>query len=158
MESSARPNAGKPLKIGQVARLCGLGVDTLRFYERQGLIPCPGRTHAGYRIYDETVLDQLDFIRRAQTLGFSLAEIAAVIAEKRSGGSPCASVRNIVRKRLEEVDARISELVQYRGDLAATLADWDRRGDVEGHVCGLVEGSAIDSSHERGRRQPSRTI
>jgi len=141
----------KRLKIGDVAKRSGLGVDTLRFYERQGLLGRPARTGSGYRLYDEGVLEQLDFIKRAQALGMSLAEIAAVVAEKASGQSPCASVREIVRGRLRELDARLAELRRFRKELAATLEEWDASGDVPGHVCGLVERSTVAAATEPRR-------
>ena len=136
--------ARRPLKIGEVARRSGVAIDTLRFYERQGLLGRPARTEAGYRLFDESVLEQLEFIRRAQALGFSLAEIARISAEKAAGQSPCAEVREIVRARLGELDQRLAELKRYRRDLAATLDEWDEIGDVSGHVCGLIEGSEIE--------------
>lgn len=146
----------KTLKIGDVAKRSGLGVDTLRFYERQGLLGRPGRTGSGYRVYDEGVLEQLDFVKRARALGFSLAEIAAVVAEKAAGASPCAHVREIVRERLRELDARLAELKRYRKELAATLAEWDAIGDAPGHVCGLVEHSTVTPAAEprRAARRP----
>lgn len=131
------------LKIGEVAARSGVGVDALRFYERRGLLGRTARTDAGYRIFDESVLDQLEFIKRAQALGFSLDDIAAIVSEKSEGRSPCGAVREIVRARLAELDARLAELRRYRRELAAALSDWDASGDVDGHVCGLIEGSRV---------------
>lgn len=140
-------SVGRRLKIGDVAKRSGVSVDALRFYERQGLLDAASRTESGYRLYDDDVLEQLDFIRRAQTLGFSLGEIARIVDEKRRGQSPCAEVRAIVRARLEDVDARLAELKRYRKELAATLAEWEATGDVDGHVCGLIEGTTLSASH-----------
>ena len=77
-------------------------------------------------------------------LGFSLDEIKRIITDKRAGQSPCAEVREIVRHRLAELDARMREMKRYRNDLASALAEWDETGDVPGHVCGLIESSHID--------------
>jgi DNA-binding transcriptional MerR regulator len=137
------------LKIGEVSRLSGVGVETLRFYERGGLLGRPARTTSGYRMYDPEVLERLDFIRRAQVLGFALDEIKQVINEKRAGQSPCAGVREIVRRRLRELDERMLVMKRYRKELAAALVAWDESGDVEGHVCGLIEGT--DLGHGIGR-------
>lgn len=134
----------KRLKIGEVAKRSGVGIETLRFYERQGLLGRPARTESGYRMYDASILEQLEFIRQAQTLGFSLSEIARITAESRAGHSPCAEVREIVRERLRELDERLAELKRYRTELAATLAEWDEKGDSPGHVCGLIEGSHLE--------------
>lgn len=132
-----------PLKIGEVAKLSGVGIETLRFYERSGLLGRPARTQSGYRLYDREVLERLDFIKRAQVLGFSLDEIKQIIAEKQAGASPCEAVRDIVRTRLQELDEHMSEMRRYRNELASTLAEWDKTGPVKGHICGLIEGSRI---------------
>lgn len=143
IESGARR---KLLKIGEVSKLSGVGIEALRFYERQGLLGNPPRTESGYRLYDEEALERLEFIKRAQVLGFSLAEIARVIAEKRAGQSPCAEVREIVRRRLQELDERLREMQRYRKELAAALSEWDEAGDKEGHICGLIEGTKLEHS------------
>lgn len=135
----------RPLKIGEVAKLSGVRIEALRFYEKSGLLDRPARTEGGYRFYTEEALDRLAFIRRAQVLGFSLAEIKQIIAERRSGASPCAHVREIVRRRLRELDERMAEMRRYRRELAGALAEWDAAGDdAEGHVCGLIEGTEIE--------------
>jgi DNA-binding transcriptional MerR regulator len=139
------------LKIGEVSKQSGVGVEALRFYERQGLLGQPRRTASGYRLYDEEVLDRLDFIKRAQVLGFTLTEIARLIAEKESGHSPCSKVREIVRRRLKEIDERLKEMRSYRDELASALSEWDKAGDVEGHICGLIEGTAVKHSPPAAR-------
>src|SRR5215213_1319049 len=88
------------LKIGEVSRRSGVGIEALRFYEKSGLLDRPGRTYSGYRQYGEEVLERLAFIRQAQVLGFTLDEIKQIIAHKQAGESPCAEVREIVRERL----------------------------------------------------------
>ena len=146
------------LKIGELSKQSGTGIETLRFYERLGLLGRPARTASGYRLYDRETIERLDFIKRAQVLGFSLAEIARIIAEKQAGQSPCAEVREIVRARLKELDERMKEMQRYRKELAAALAEWEKAGDSKGHVCGLIEGTtikhamAIQPSLKRGKR------
>lgn len=145
-----------PLKIGEVAKQSGVGIETLRFYERTGLLGRPARTQSGYRLYDPEVLERLDFIKRAQVLGFSLDEIRQIIAEKQAGGSPCQAVRDVVRTRLAELDEHMREMGRYRNELAATLKEWDRAGDVKGHICGLIEGTTMKhhlSTSETSRRR-----
>lgn len=134
------------LKIGEVSKRSGIGIEALRFYEKSGLLDKPERTDSGYRMYDARVLERLGFIKQAQVLGFSLEEIKRLIDERRAGQSPCAEVRELVRLRLRELDERVQEMQRYRQELAATLAEWDEAGDSQGHICGLIEGSNIEYS------------
>ena len=137
------------LKIGEVSKRSGVGIEALRFYEKSGLLDKPSRTYGGYRVYGEEVLERLAFIRQAQALGFSLEEIGRVLDDARKGQSPCDEVREIVRRRMEELDERLRELQRYRRELKATLEEWDKVGRAPGHVCGLIEGSHVEhASHK----------
>ena len=155
VKSQKKPvsESSAPLKIGEVAKLSGIGIEALRFYERSGLLGRPRRTQSGYRLYDPAVLERLDFIKRAQVLGFSLDEIKQIISEKEAGESPCEAVREIVRTRLQELDDHLRDIRRYRNDLAATLADWDKMSSAEGHICGLIEQSNVTypASHSKVR-------
>ena len=133
------------LKIGEVSQASGIGIEALRFYERSGILGKPARTASGYRVYDAGVLDRLAFIKKAQTLGFSLDEIRRIIAESNAGESPCAEVREIVRRRLIDIDKHLQDLRRYRKELAATLEDWDAQGAADGDICGLIENSKIEA-------------
>lgn len=137
------------LKIGEVSKRSGIGIEALRFYEKSGLIDKHARTDSGYRMYDARVLERLSFIKQAQVLGFSLDEIKRIINEKRAGQSPCAEVRELVRLRLRELNERMQEMQRYRQELTAKLAEWDKAGEAQGHICGLIEGS----NFERGITQ-----
>jgi DNA-binding transcriptional MerR regulator len=148
------------LKIGEVSKRSGVGVEALRFYEKSGLLERPSRTYGGYRVYGEDVLDRLAFIKQAQALGFSLDEIRRVIDDARKGESPCDEVREIVRRRMAELDERLRELQRHRRELKATLEEWDKVGRAPGHICGLIEGSDIGHAHhdrteglKRGKRR-----
>ena len=131
------------LKIGEVSKRSGVGVEALRFYEKSGLLERPSRTFSGYRVYGEDVLERLAFIRQAQALGFSLDEIRRIVEDARKGQSPCDEVREIVRHRMEELDARLRELHRYRKELKSTLEEWDKVGRAPGHICGLIESSEV---------------
>ena len=138
------------LKIGEVSKRSGVGVEALRFYEKSGLLERPSRTYGGYRVYGEDVLDRLAFIKQAQALGFSLDEIRRIIDDARKGESPCDEVKEIVRRRMEELDERLRELQRHRRELKATLEEWDKVGRAPGHICGLIEGSDIGHArHDR---------
>ncbi len=138
-----RTEARGSLKIGEVSKRSGIGIEALRFYERSGLLGAPARTASGYRVYDSEVLNRLAFIKKAQALGFSLDEIKQIIAESQSGQSPCAEVREIVRQRLQELDERMNEMRRYRKELGAALEGWDKSGAAVGEFCGLIEGTDI---------------
>ncbi len=133
------------LKIGEVSQASGIGIEALRFYERSGILGKPARTASGYRVYDADVLDRLAFIKKAQTLGFSLDEIRRIIEESNAGESPCAEVREIVRRRLSDLDRHLLDLRRYRKELATTLAEWDEKGAEDGDICGLIEGTEIEA-------------
>ena len=137
------------LKIGEVSRRSGIGVEALRFYEKGGLLDSPARTFSGYRAYGEEVLERLAFIKRAQALGFSLDEIRRIVDDARRGESPCDEVREIVRRRMAELDERLRELHRYRDELNSTLKEWDEVGRAPGHICGLIEGSEVGHAHHK---------
>ena len=137
------------LKIGEVSKRSGVGVEALRFYEKSGLLDRPSRTYSGYRVYGEEVLERLAFIKQAQALGFSLDEVRRIVEDARKGESPCDEVREIVRRRLAELDERLRELHRYRKELQQTLAEWDEVGRAPGHICGLIEGSEVEHAAHR---------
>ena len=144
--TSPHPSRVRALRIGEVSKQTGVGIEALRFYEKRGLLGNPSRTSSGYRLYSPAVLERLDFIKRAQVLGFTLSEIARIIADREAGQSPCAEVRAIVRRRLQELDERMKEMRRYRSELSEALAEWEKIGDAPGHVCGLIEGTRLKSS------------
>ena len=148
------------LKIGDVSKRSGIGIEALRFYEKGGLLDKPSRTYSGYRVYGEEVLERLAFIKRAQVLGFSLDEIRQIVDDARKGESPCDEVREIVRRRMEELDERLRELQKYRRELKQTLEEWDKVGRAPGHICGLIESSEVGQAYhskaeglKRGKRR-----
>jgi DNA-binding transcriptional MerR regulator len=136
-----------PLKIGDVARESGVGIETLRFYESRGLIKPTARTEARYRLYDRSIFDRLSFIKKAQSVGFTLEEIARIVDEAQHGKRPCAEVRSLAAQRLAELDRKLAELQRYRDELQQTLAAWSREGEKDGLICGLIEGLQPESLH-----------
>jgi len=117
---------GALLSIGKVAAISGTTPDTLRYYERRGLLPKPTRTAAGYRQYPEGVLNRLSLVRNAQRFGFSLAEIAGFLQVREAGGRPCHDVRAAAQRMLIAVDAQIADLMSTRKRMQHTLRNWDR--------------------------------
>ncbi len=142
------------MKIGEVSHESGIGIEALRFYERSGLLGKPMRSQSGYRLYDEGILERLAFIKKAQTLGFSLEEIKKIIHDAQSGASPCDDVREIVRRRLKEVEEKIKEMQRYRKELANTLEEWDEVGRAPGHICGLIEATEMETSPSNSSKIP----
>lgn len=100
----------EPVTIGHVARLAGVGVETVRFYERKGLLEKPARKHSGYRQYSEEAVVRLRFIKRAKELGFSLREIKDLLRLWHSPTATCEDVRAVAEAKLAQIGDRIKEL------------------------------------------------
>jgi MerR family copper efflux transcriptional regulator len=114
------------ITIGKVAAAAAMTIDTIRYYERLGLIPKATRTPGGYRLYQAGVIHRLAVVRSAQRFGFSLKEIASFLGIRERGGRPCRDVRLAAQGLLEAVDREIAELVEARGRMEETLKVWDR--------------------------------
>src|SRR5436190_6105025 len=104
----------RPVGPRDMARATGVSTDTLRHYERSGLLPGVTRTAAGYRRYSNATVARVLLIQRALVVGFSLADLARVLRARDRGGAPCRSVRELVGDRLEELNRRIEELLALR--------------------------------------------
>lgn len=119
-------NSGQ-LRVGDVASKAGVSVDTVRHYERKGVLQNVSRDASGYRRYPETAVHRVLVIRRALTLGFSLDELASIFRERASGSAPCGRVREMAGRKLEELDQRIAALIALREALSETISGWDDR-------------------------------
>jgi len=108
--------------VSQLAHAADVGPDTVRYYEREGLLPSPRRTPAGYRQYDVGMIDRLLFIQGAQRLGLSLADIRDLLSVRDTGECPCEPAELHLTKRLSEVDAEIARLLHLRDQMAEMLA------------------------------------
>jgi DNA-binding transcriptional MerR regulator len=106
------------IKIGDLARRAGVNAKTIRYYEEIGVLPAPVRTESGYRLYAADDAAQLEFIRHARSLGFSLGEIKEILSCRARGKAPCAYVSRLISHKIEEVERRIEELRQLRQELA----------------------------------------
>lgn len=105
------------LSIGQVARKAGVGVETVRYYEREGLLEEPPRRASGYRQYPEEVVKRLHFIKRAQKLGFSLREISELLLLRVDAQTACEEVRQRTEAKIAEVERKLLDLQRMRGAL-----------------------------------------
>jgi DNA-binding transcriptional MerR regulator len=119
MTTSTAPSRGR--RVAELARAVGVGPDTIRYYEKVGLLPQPKRTPAGYREYDDSAVDRLRFIQGAQRLGLRLADIRDLLAIRDTGDCPCEPAEALLSRRLVEVDAEIARLSSLRADMAAML-------------------------------------
>jgi MerR family mercuric resistance operon transcriptional regulator len=113
---------GALLSIGELSRLTGVHIETIRYYERVKMLPTPLRTSGGRRVYDQSQRRTLGFIRRARELGFSLDEIRALLDLDGSGRAACAEVREIATRRLTTVREKLAELVRLEAFLSDTVA------------------------------------
>jgi len=117
--------------IGTVARRVGVNIDTIRYYEREGLLPEPQRRASGYRSYGEGTIAQLRFIRRAKALGFTLEEIRELLALSHDRQLGVKAVKQRARLRLAALDTRIAELQRVRDGLAQLVASCPGHGAPE---------------------------
>lgn len=108
-------------RIGQVARRTGISIDAIRFYEKAGLLPRPARTQGGYRVYQPQQVADLEFIRKAQQLGFSLSEIRELFSIQRHPGEVCAHVHDLIAQKLAVVRQKMEELRTLEAGLAHGL-------------------------------------
>lgn len=108
--------------IGGLSKLTGVNIETIRYYERVGMLPIPPRTHSGRRIYGRAQVQVLAFIRRGRELGFSLDEIRALLGLAAPGKASCADVRAIAAHHLEDIRAKIDDLTKLERLLAKTIA------------------------------------
>ena len=131
------------LRAGKAAGQLGVGVQTLHYYEREGLIPAPPRSDAGYRLFPPDLMERLRFIRRAQALGLSLAGIKEMLDLAEIGESPCGRVQAALAERLAEVDRRLEQLTLFRRQLADLVENAPKlREDASrGRICAIVEGA-----------------
>jgi MerR family transcriptional regulator, copper efflux regulator len=129
----------KAMRIGEVSKRAKVGIETIRFYEREGLLSEPVRKPSGFRQYDESVIARLQFIRRSKELGFTLAEIGELLGlwfEK----VKCAHVRQRAMEKMKDIEAKIATLQQMQRSLRKLIRTCKSRDSIE--ACPLLEGLA----------------
>jgi DNA-binding transcriptional MerR regulator len=134
-------------QIGELAARSGLTPDTLRYYERRGLLPPPQRTSGGFRIYAPSALGRLRFIKQAQTLGLSLQEIRTLVSYADRGGvKRCQRVHDLLQRKIADLDTRLAELQEFRRTLQGYFEECERtlaKGDRE--ECPVIEHLEVQS-------------
>jgi DNA-binding transcriptional MerR regulator len=112
------------LSCGVLAKAAGVSPDTIRYYEKIGVLAKAARTQAGYRLYPESAVERVLVVQRALRIGFSLAELAEVLRARDAGGAPCRRVIEIAQKKLEAIKADIKAMKLTERYLEKTLSDW----------------------------------
>jgi len=135
----------KHLHSGRFATLAGVSSDTLRHYERKGLLPKPVRSSNGYRLYAPETLDRVRMIRAALAVGFTIDELARILRARDRGEAPCRTVRELAGSKLLLLEQRRRELDALCRQLRAVLKDWDSRleGTKPGQRAGLLTALAM---------------
>jgi MerR family copper efflux transcriptional regulator len=128
------------LTIGRIAQSAGVAIDTIRFYEREGLLPEPRRRPSGYREYDQATVSRLRFIRRAKDLGFTLDEIRELLALSADRNDGVEGVRERAAARLRAIDERIAELQRVRDGLSELVDACPGHGAPE--ACPILKALA----------------
>ena len=137
------------LTISSVAKRAGVGVETIRFYERRGLVRQPARPRSGgFRSYDEEVVERIRFIRQAQELGFSLREIKGLLSLRADPGADCSDIRRQAISKRDEVESKIAQLGKIRAALDALIASCPGGGALR--ACTILDALAM---HETAVRQ-----
>lgn len=114
------------LKIGEVAARSGVSIDTLRYYERLGLLSKPARTSGGYRLYEARVVDRLAFIKRAQSFSFTLDEIRQLLHLETADPQTCSRVLEMIEDKLEDLNRQYQEIKRLRHELSAYKNECER--------------------------------
>lgn len=138
------------MRIGELAARCGVSVDTVRFYERRGLLPRPTRSAAGYRLYGENDESRLRFVRQAQANGLTLSDIRELLRQGESGApDECQRVAALLRERIASVEHKLAELEAFRCELVRSLERCEAAGSAACPVILDLAGRAKQPRRER---------
>jgi len=143
------------MRIGEAAETAGVPTQTIRFYERRGLLPAPRRGPNGYREYDASILTRLAFIRSGQAAGLTLVEVASILDLRRDGAVPCAHVHSLLLSKLEDIRNRQRELAVLEVELEGLITRSDRLDpadctDVQ--ICHIIAPDAQSDGDVRPAR------
>lgn len=132
---------GGSLTVGRTARLADVGIPTMRFYERAGLLPKAKRTAANYRLYPADAVARIRFIRRAQQVGFTLKEIKALLDLRVSSKRSCSDVRQLAGEKVADIEARIRSLQKMRNALVKLAEQCDAGNDTSCPLLAFLESA-----------------
>lgn len=141
------------MTIARAARAAGVGVETIRFYERRGLIKQPPRPDGrGFREYSNEIIERVQFIRQAQELGFSLREIRDLLTLRADPKSDAADVRARALAKLDDVNRKMDQLRRIKGALQTLIAACPGQGALR--RCSIMEGLALNGPSKKARKHP----
>ena len=132
----------KLLKIGEVAKQTDVGISTIRYYESLGLLVPIERSDNGYRYYDEESVERLQFIRKAQSLQFSLAEIHQVLGVRAHGSPVCPLVKDLLKQKIANLEEQIDRMKEMKQELETYQSRWESRpldDPCSKEVCSMIE-------------------
>ena len=130
------------MTVGNVAKRAEINIDTVRYYERQGLLPKPPRTPSGYRTFDEATVQRLRFIRNAQALGFTLKEIKQLFSLRITVGSTCSDLRDYAESKVADIERKIESLQAMKQALQELVSACSVNGPVS--ECSVFESLNTD--------------
>ena len=130
------------ISIGELSRRTGVNIETIRYFEKVGIIATPSRTHGGHRVYDEGHVRSLGFIRRARELGFTPGEVRAILNRGGPGKACCNEVRDIAAHHLEQVRAKMADLAELERLLASTIEHCSGGAAPDCAVIEMIEDTA----------------
>lgn len=136
------------LKIGELAKQTGIAVGTLRYYSDLGLLLPVHRGDNGYRYYSEDASSQVQFIKKAQAIGFTLEEIKQILDVRDRGEKPCSLVQSLLDNKIEQLEIQIKKMTLFKRELEAYRADWENNSEVElqsQEVCPLISRVSVSS-------------
>lgn len=137
------------LKIGELAGRLSVPVETIRYYEKEGLLPSPTRTAGNYRLYDQAAVERLTFIRNCRTLGIALEDVRTLLRAKDRPDAECSAVNQLVDAHIAKIDVHMAELQRLKGSLQALR---ECCGPArQSRDCGILQ----ELTHEHEKRQPS---
>ena len=138
------------MKIGEVAKAAGVGIDAVRFYEREGLLPEPARRPSGYREYSPDAVTDLSFIKRAKELGFSLKEISELLLINRAPNATARDVKKLAEEKLADLEDKIRSLQRMKRALRKVAESCPGRGSTSD--CSILSSLTEDRTGQRAKK------
>lgn len=134
------------MRIGELAKRAGVSVDTVRYYEREGILPPADRAESGYRCYLPDDVARLQFLRRAKALGFTLTEIAELLALSGQRGADMVTMRTAAETKLADVNAKLTELERIRAGLQTLITACPGHGAMAS--CPILAALTLETRHD----------